>query len=182
MDQSGKKLVFVLAGLALAAGVTSWCYRYEAAHQATAFWGTESAPLIAQPAPVEIYELKLLGGEGASEKEAGLLNLGRRYQVGDPRELTNARGMVHLRHALMSDSNFRWEMPAESEKTDWRWCLRFYDAKHEVRVVLSADLATIGRMTTGEPFPIEAFSCRPMTESLQVYFEDLGLISASTVE
>jgi len=182
MGQSGTKLVFVLAGLALSAGVISWWYRYEAAHEATMYWGVEASRLISQPSEVEIYELALLGAESAAEEGTGVLELGRRYRAAEPRGLTNARGMVHLRHALMSDRNYEWDAPVDPAEIDWRWCLRFFDSQHEIRVVLAADLAAIGRVVAADQTPVEAFSCSPLSESLRAYFAALGLEDASTAE
>jgi hypothetical protein len=180
MGQSGTKLVILLVGLALIAGATSWWYRYESAHQATTYWGNEAARLIAQPAEVEAFDLSLLGAESALPKGAEVLDLGRKYQAGEPRTLTNARGMVHLRNALMSDRSYEWGTAVDPVEVDWRWCLRFFESSGEVRIVLSADLATLGRVVAGGVPPVKALSCRPLTESLQFYFVDLGLIDAST--
>ncbi len=182
MGRSGTKLVFILAGLALSAGVISWWYRYEAAHEATRYWGVEASRLISQPSEVEIYELILLGAESAAEEGTGVLDLGRKYRAAEPRGLTNARGMVHLRHSLMSDRNYVWDDPVDPTEIDWRWCLRFYESQHEVRVVLAADFSAIGRVVAAAPSPVEAYSCRPLSESLRVYFAALSLEDASTAE
>jgi len=182
MGQSGTKLVLILAGLALTAGVTSWLYRYEAAHQATTFWGVEAARLIAQPAEAEVFVLTVPGAEGIAEEGVELLDLGRKYQPGEAKGLTNARGMVHLRHALMSDGSYEWDAPVDPATVDWGWCLRFFDGEREVLVVLSEDLAVIGQVVVGGQTAVEAYSCRPLTESLQVYFTDLSLLDASTEE
>ena len=192
MGQSGTKLVVFLVGLAVTAGVVSWWYRFEAAHQATMFWGAEASKLIALPAEVEVAELALIKEETtAGEAEAAevgeedstrQLELGRRYKLVKTKPLTNARGMVHLRHVLMSDGSYEWDSPVDPAQIDWKWCLRFFEANREALVVLSDDLAAIGRVVEEGESQVEAYSCRPLTESLDVYFADLGLRDASKSE
>ena len=178
MKQSGTKLVVGLTCLALAAGALSWWYHFGARHRATEFWGGVAAPLIARPSQVEVLELF----ESASDPRGDWslrLDLGRPYGAAGIRELSQARGMVHLRHALMSDLNYQWNEVPQPQSIDWRWCLRFHDSQGEALVVLAEDLATIG-LVVGGGEQVQVVSCRPMVDSLQHYFEDLGLISAST--
>jgi hypothetical protein len=172
MNQSGTKLVVALASLALALGVTSWWYRYESAHRATQFWGSAVAELIVESGPVEAFTLQP-AGEGEPPAEDLLPQLGGEYAVVARLDLTKARGTVHLRHALTSDSNYVWNQAAATPAT-WRWALRFHDAERQVLVLFTADLATLGKSATGSP-SVEAISCEPMAETLRQYFAAIGL-------
>ncbi len=178
MKLSGTKLVVALACLALAMGVASWAYRYGATHRATQFWGGEAARLLAQPSQVEILGLELAGPGGASRLR---FDLGRSYQARQIKDLTNARGMVHFRHVLMTDRSYVWTQRPEPQQILWRWCLRFHEEDRQVFVVLAEDLATIGYVLTEDSQQVRAISCQPMAATLQQYFgDDLGLLGAST--
>jgi hypothetical protein len=172
MNPSGTKLVVALATLALALGAGSWWYRYQSAHRATQFWGPASAELIVEPGQVEA--LTLQPATEGEPRQAGLPpQLGGEYAVAALLDLTNARGTVHLRHALTSDSNYVWS-PSAITPAKWRWALRFHNAEHQLLVLFTADLATIGKSTTDSP-AVEAISCEPMAETLRQYFAALGL-------
>ncbi|MCA9229113.1 MAG: hypothetical protein KDA57_00565 [Planctomycetales bacterium] len=179
MKQSGTKLVLGLACLAVAAGVASWSYRYGATHRATQFWGGEVAPLIARPSQAEFSALRLADD---AEPAADTIDLGRLYVAEHPREITDLRGMVHFRHALMSDGNYLWTEQPAAQNVAWRWCLRFYDEEAQARIVLDAELATIGLVADAESGQLKVVSCRPMAETLQDYFGKLGLLPASTAQ
>lgn len=173
MKQSGNKLVIGLACLALAAGLASWLYRYGATHLATQFWGREAALLIARPSEVELLQLELAGT--AEDSEGVTLDLGRPYLATPVREIAKERGMVHFRHALMTDGNYVWDAPLEASEIDWRWGLRFYDGEIEATLLLAADLATIGLVNRDSSPQVQAISCQPMAKTLEGYFRSVDL-------
>lgn len=162
MQNSGTKLVISLGALALLLGAVSWWYRYEAAHRASQFWGPEVSRLIAES---EGFEAQAWGP--ASGPDAG-----------ESTDLSHARGQAHLRHALMSDRNYVWSELPNPEEITWHWGLRFYEGDREATVWLSEDLAVIGR-SNSETEAIVAYSCQPMTASLEQYFQELGLVAKS---
>lgn len=175
MKRSGTKLVLGLAGLALAAGLASWSYRYGATHESTQFWGREAASLIARPSEVEFFSLELAdSAEGSGQS----LDLGRPYLTTQLREITQQRGMVHFRHALMTDGNYDWASEPEPSKIDWRWGMKFHDEQTQALVVLAEDLATIGLVNEGHIK--KTLSCQPMAETLRDYFQNVNLVPAST--
>ena len=168
MQRSGNRLVLALGLVALVSGGLSWWYHYAASHRATEFWGSDLASLIARPSQVEVARVETLDEPALSELFAGDRSV----------NLTHARGMVHLRHALMSDRNFFWDQPVAAEEISWQWCLRFTSGSTQGLVLLSSDLAFVAKFLPARPH-IEAVSCQPMAASLQYYFQDLNLVDAS---
>ena len=169
MGQSGSKLVVTLGCLALALGAASWWYRFESAHRATQFWGSEAAALIVVPGQVEALILQPQNGRTEGEKLPQLDD----HLIVSQTDLSDARGLVHLRHALVTDTNYLWNETAIAP-VPWRWALRFQEADDSVLVLFSADLATLGKLTSDSP-TVDVISCQPMAETLQQYFADLGL-------
>ncbi len=172
MGQSGTKLVIAIGGLALALGAVSWWYRFESAHRATQFWGAEAAELIEEPSEVLGLKLESVPEENEVPEDAGIEFDHRHYATLLQIDLTEARGMVHLRHALMTDSSYLW-MKRPKVPSTWRWMLKFSQGDHYVLVLLSDDLATLGKSINSSP--IEVISCQPMAETLREYFAALGL-------
>jgi hypothetical protein len=172
MNPSGSKLVVALVSLAVALGVFSWWHRYESAHRTTQFWGPEAAELILEPGPVEALTLQP-AAEGELPPTDLPLLLDGEYTVAASLDLTKARGTVHLRHALTSDSNYVWDQATTTPDT-WRWALRFHDADRQLLVLFTADLETLGKSADGTK--LETISCQPMAETLQSYFEAIGLV------
>lgn len=162
MHNSGTKLVLALVGLALLLGVVSWWYRYEAAHRASQFWGATASRLIAESEGFEARWTDLAEDSQESSTEKIL-------------DLSKARGQAHLRHALLSDRNYVWGKPLDGETTDWRWTIRFFEGIAEAEVLFSRDLSVIGKRNA-DGDTVQAYSCQPMTESLEQYFQALGLI------
>ncbi len=174
MDQSGTRLVVGLAGLALIAGVGSWWTRYEASHRATQFWGKEAGPLIAQPAGLEVLFLQQTKVNNGPQDDL-LLTLGQQqpYRITGSKDLTDAPGLVHLRHALFSDSNYLWQEKPAAESVRWHWVLRFHRDNTQVRIALSDDFSMLGKVDSrGEVYIV---SCRPMAATLRQYFQSIEL-------
>jgi len=171
MQQSGTKLVLSLVSLAFLFGVLSWWYRYEAAHQASQFWGPGASRLITESKNLEAIDLEPDSGNA----------LGDQLLAGAWTDLSQARGQAHLRHAFLSDRNFSWDKPLDASTTSWRWCLHFYEGKLDAYVLLSEDLEVIGKFTpeadSVTASPRESLSCEPMAASLKQYFGALGLLA-----
>ncbi len=155
MQNSGTKLVIALVSLAFLLGITSWWYRYEAAHRASQFWGAEASRLIAESESLEAITQDSDGNEIRTD-------------------LSKARGQAHLRHAFMSDRNFVWDKPVDAKAIEWKWQLRFYEGDGQAKVMLSEDLKVIGKCGPASDSTV-GFSCEPMTASLVAYFEAVGL-------
>lgn len=168
MPSSGTKLVIGILALALALGAVSWWYRFETAHRATLFWGPEVAQIIAEPGKITGYKL-----DPATDAAGEPLDVaGREYRGVLVRDLTGAAGMVHLRHALVTDSNYLW-MKRPAAPDQWRWALQFHKGEHNVLIVLTEDFQTLGKLVGSAP--LEMIDCRPMAETLREYFASLGI-------
>jgi hypothetical protein len=173
MGQSGTRLVAGLCGLALAVGAISWWHRFETAHRATQFWGPVAAELITEPSHVLGFKLKLASEPTDGDPNGdGVALSSHEYETPIRKDLTDARGMVHLRHALMSDTNYLWNKDCLAPD-DWRWMLKFSQGDRYVVVLLNEDFAILGKLTDSSS--VAMVSCLPMAESLREFFQDLGL-------
>ncbi len=172
---AGTKLVVALAILALALGVGSWWYRFESAHQSTAFWGPEAAELIGTPSQVTAITL-VPAVEGVEEASVELLEVDDvEYLTVNVHDVTNVPGMVHLRHSLLTDSNYDWS--AKVEEPVWGRCLQFSEADQEAGLLFTEDFTVVGLL---EGDRVRAVDCRPMAETLLEYATSAKLFDASS--
>ncbi len=167
--QSGTKLVLGIFGLALAAGIFSWWYRFEVAHRSTTFWGPQFADLIVRPSDVTAFGLKPTTVESGEDT---LQILSQNFERIDSKDLTSAPGMVHLRNSILTDGNYRWDEPVSNE--DWRWCLQFSGEGMTATILFSENFAVLGRMNQrGDN--VRTVDCQPMAETLREYFAEIGV-------
>jgi hypothetical protein len=169
--QSGTKLVLGIFSLALAAGALSWWYRYEAAHRSTNFWGPHFAELIARPSKVTAIVLDEISFANAGDEA---FQIGKKFfETKNRKDITKAPGLVHLRNALLSDSNYRWDRNVTTD--DWRWCLQFADADRKATILFNENLTMLGCMN--QPAEVRTVDCQPMAETLREYFKSSNIFA-----
>jgi hypothetical protein len=172
--QSGTKLVLGIFGLAVAAGVLSWWYRYEAAHRSTTFWGPHFAELIATPSEVSAFGLEEISPPEPNNTSFTILD--KSYNTTNQRDITKVPGMVHLRNAILSDSNYHWDH--EINNDDWRWCVEFTGDGHKATILFNEDFTILGRMNQRAD-QIRVVDCEPMAETLREYFQSSEIFATT---
>jgi hypothetical protein len=127
----GRSLVVGLVLLGLAAAATGIAYQRWQTRRCLDFYGPEVARLVASAPRVEL--LTLAPGAGPGRLVATMV-----------RDVTNAKGLVHLRRGLVEDANFAWAQPAGAERLpDDAWDLAFVFSDPKVpaaRATLVIDL------------------------------------------
>jgi hypothetical protein len=133
----GTRLVMTMVGLAVALAVFAVWFQWRQTRQCLAFYGPVAARHIQSAPRVELWEVD------------GRSNQPRRRQ-----DITEARGLVHLRRGLVEDANFEW--PAEAgqpldsgfavESAGWNAALAFFDSPDAIEpaTVLFVDLGDSG--------------------------------------
>ena len=122
----GSMLVIGLLILGLlAAGVGVW-FQWQQTRRCLAFYGTRATEQISKSPFVELWQLKpLAGGRHTGHLEA--------IRVED---ITEAKGLVHLRRGLVEDANFHWVGKDDTEHlllpdAAWDLALVFSDTKQK---------------------------------------------------
>jgi len=151
-EKSGKRLILVVVVIALAAAAASWWYRYSATHRAAQFWGPQAATLI---------------------RDAPHVTLRSDASSDEPRDISEARGLTHLRNALLEDDSYDWSAAGPSD-TNWDSSLVFEtSAGAEPRAVIlfSPDFQWAANGSSGNPAQ-HAVSVGPIAEGLKKFFAD----------
>jgi hypothetical protein len=169
---SGKLLIIGILMLAFAGAATSWWFRYNATHRAAEFWGPETAQLIRDAPVVELINpsnpIALPPGDSAG--------VGGFIDSSDTRDVSAARGLVHLRNALLEDHNFDWPARPLAADIQWKHGLMFRDKGPSRAAILlfSSDFKLMN--VSGAK---EMLSCAPISAGLREMFAEFASDSAS---
>jgi hypothetical protein len=169
---SGKLLIIGILIIALASAAISWWFRYNATHRSAEFWGPETARLI-RDAPVVMVFNPSSPIVIPSSDTAGVGGL---IDSSETRDVSQARGLVHLRTALLEDHNFDWPPSPISPDVQWKQGLIFRDEGPGNAAILlfSPDLSLVNVVGTKE-----MLSCAPISKGLREMFGEFSSDSAA---
>jgi hypothetical protein len=125
----GKIVVAIAVVLGICAGLAGYWWNYRIGHRALAFWGQETSRLVRLAPKVEYLSVTPADSPDAPNvrETKGMLKIGGVLsmllrQV----DLSQARGLIHLRNAILSDDQFDWNNSSVPE-VEIRHALRFTD-------------------------------------------------------
>jgi len=130
--------LLVLGILALAVGLAAFAvwFQWSQTRRCLAFFGPQVAAAIQTAPRVEAWRLAPGGTPAAVRGSA-------------PADVSQSRGLVHLRHGLVEDSNYDWSAAVAGRPiAAWDVALAFFDSgAARPRAVLAFDLDDAGAMT-----------------------------------
>jgi len=160
---SGKLLIIGILTVALLGAGTSWWFRYSATHQAATFWGP-SAAVMRDARVVELWTPVNFHPE-LDDARLSVDN-------SELHDISSARGLVHLRNALLEDHSFEWppiKISPDVHWTEWTRGLRFRDGSTDVLVLFSPDFKFV-RLANAS----EMLSCEPIAKGLREMFAEFS--------
>ncbi|MCC6491988.1 MAG: hypothetical protein IT424_03095 [Pirellulales bacterium] len=171
MQISGRLVIVVTLGVALAMAGGAWLYQFQLSRQAARFWGGPAARLIVASPTVELLEL---ADDGAATQQAAELVAGR--AVVGRQDLSSQPGLIHLRHVFTQDSNFDWRpRREEAGESRWAYALRFSDGPQALVVLLSRQFDRLGKLQGDGRHVAVLDSSRP-AGAITKYLSDLGVL------
>jgi hypothetical protein len=165
---SGKRLTLAVILLALLAAGASWWFRYAATHRAAQFWGPQAAPLIRDGAHVT------LRSDAPSPDAAGT------EDTDVPRDISAAKGLTHLRNALLEDASYDWSAQAPAD-ADWSSSLVFAateGSEPRAVVLFSPDYKWLANGSAGDPAKRVAAATDEFAAGLRTFFADVAAAPA----
>jgi hypothetical protein len=168
---SGKLVIIVILAITLGAAATSWWFRYTATHRAAKFWGPEAAMLIRDARIVELDTIE----PAIDSKRRTVVQLGIDNR-GEPRSISTAHGLTHLRNALLEDRSFDWSQQFHTTSSPWRWVLMF---RNDETVVLALLFTSDCKHVAPVKAIDKAVSCEPIAAGLREMFEEFSSQSPS---
>jgi hypothetical protein len=158
---SGKLLIVIVLAVGLAAAAASWWFRYAATHRAAQYWGPEAARLIRDAPHVTLRTF-----DPAVDGERG-------NPDALPRNISDARGLTHLRAALLEDRSYDWSALGPPA-SDWTSALVFEEgdgAEPRLVILFSPDFGCAANGSADAPTR-RTISCRPIAAGLQQFFTE----------
>jgi hypothetical protein len=156
-SRASKLLIVAMLLICLVLAVFSWWFRFTATNHAARFWGPDAVRLVRDAPRVEACRWT---------PDGDVKILGRPAVV---RDVSHARGMVHLRNALLEDRSFDWETSVDPQTAESGYALRFRDdqTNKELWVFFSPDFRTL-RLVDGP-----SVGTAPIAEGLAIIFTEL---------
>jgi len=158
---SGKRLIFIIVAIALAAAGMSWWFRYANTHQTVEFWGPTAATLIRDAPRVTLrsYDPSVVA---EPPSDAPL-----------PLDISQARGLTHLRNALLEDRSFDWNAKPPTDMNFQSSLVFEVTAGAEPRlVVLFSPDFNYAANGSSDVAPRPTVCCRPIADGLKKFFTD----------
>jgi hypothetical protein len=149
-SKSGKLLILAVFAVGLAAAAASWWFRYAATHRAAEFWGPTAVRLI---------------------RDAPRVTLRTDSTQDEPLDISDHKGITHLRNALLEDRSYDWTAVGLPD-TDWANSLVFErseGAEPRVVVLFSPDFQWAANGSAGDPAD-HAISTQPIADGLAKFF------------
>jgi hypothetical protein len=144
---SGKLVTLGILLLALLAAGVAWWNNWSKGRRAMAYWGSQAASRIRLAPSVTLYELS----DAASVQDPESLALGpQKLRIVEQRDISQARGLVHARQALIQDASFNWQV-VNTAKPEWRYALRFQDPQGSLWVLFDFDHALVSSEDGARP-------------------------------
>ncbi len=173
MNVSGKLVILSILTVALLAAGTSWWFRFQATHRAAEFWGPEATILIRDAPVVELVEQPQ---DDAQAEGNILINAG---QGGAPapntnrRDISEARGLIHFRNALLEDRSYEWSTREAAPDAPRKWGVRFvHESIPPLTVWFSPDWKLVTREARGGQ-PAAVISSEPISHGMSQYINEL---------
>jgi hypothetical protein len=134
MINRGKLVILLMLMTAVAAAGVAWWYQFRQGGKVLQLWGSAAAYRIRLAPKCELWQLAPLSDE---ENDERLLVNDQAWTIAARRDITEARGLVHARQALIQDANYLFEVPPHDKLPDWSYALRFQDESGQTLLVFA---------------------------------------------
>ena len=168
MQVAGKFIVLGTFALGFLMAGGAWWYHYTESRRAAEFWGADAVALLVGSSDVTLLEL----GEPSTE---GVVGRAAKQKF----DLTEKKGLVHLRHSLTYDADFAWDQRRReplADGADWTFAMRFNKGQRELVVLFTRDFARIGRVVDADgAAEVDVLPCPRLGPVLVKYLGEIGV-------
>ena len=189
MQVKGKHFILGLLAVAVLSTGAAILYQTRLTRRCLELWGTENVRLIQYSSQVELIEFDAQeenepqdNKPGAAEPENGdsdelIAGDQKNLEIIDRLDISRARGLIHLRAAMLVDQNFEWDAKADPRPT-WKYGLRFtLGPKESLLIPFSGDFQWLSG--PGELVVSTGELAGGFAEFLHDYFDEAGHLSTA---
>ncbi|HUY89471.1 MAG TPA: hypothetical protein VMV10_12120 [Pirellulales bacterium] len=135
----GKYAIIAVLALGLAGALGGWWYRSQLQRRAITLWGPEAAELIQQAPRVELLKLEPFDERARNKAEPSFSAAGVKLALAARWDVSQAPGLIHLRHSLINDNSFLWSAPLDDCQPGWPFALRFTSGERAATLLVDFD-------------------------------------------
>lgn len=167
----GVLVILTMFGVAAGLGVVAIVFLYSQGSRAMDFWGRDAAVLIRKAPQVELLWLESSAEGDQPRVFVEQLSIeDRPVRAVKVQDITDSRGLVHARHALITDASFDWDNPRGDCQPKWSYALRFTDGAEQAIVAVDLPCQRVRLVSHGQEASI-APSAEAFDEFAQRYKE-----------
>jgi len=151
----GKAVILGIFAMALLLSGYAWWHQFQKSRRCREFLGTNAVQLIRLAPQVELLRLEQISGFASdSNRPQGTLRIGSEtVLISQHVEITGTPGLLHARHALLQDVNYRWDASQSDCVSQWSFALRFVQDGEDVIIAFDTQCNRIGLTGTERTGP-----------------------------
>lgn len=135
MWNTGKVLIVAILSVGVAAALFAWQHQYRRGARVMKLWGADNTYRIRMAPECELLKLT----QPSANATDSLRIDNQDWQIVQRKEISQARGLVHARQALIQDANYQWDSPDRPAR--WSVAVIFRDPdKSDQTTMLAIDL------------------------------------------
>lgn len=164
-------VVFIMGAASLVA-FFALIHHWQQGRRALEYFGSEAAFAVRHYPDVELLRLSETGPEEDSPPQLEIEPVSGQ-EIQDRHDISEARGLIHFRQALIGDGSYRWPPKNTDTSPAWRWALVVSDPARDDRYTVLID--DINGHIRGEDKP-QPIDCGPILKGMEKFFADLGVL------
>jgi len=141
MNRGKLTIVFILL-MAVSAGSMAVWWQHNQQRRAMQFWGTDAAMLIRHAPEVGILKLGVIKETEKVDSPTIAVD-GTTLFVIERKDISNLRGLVHARYALIEDASFDWNDTRKDCVEKWEYAFQFSENEKVATVLLDFECARV---------------------------------------
>lgn len=160
----GKLTIFIILSVAVVAALFAWSYRLRRATPVLGVWGSRAVVAVRLAPKVELLKLQPLTAAG--QESPDILVSGKPLRILDRRDISQAKGLIHARHALLQKESFTWG-EADNQPAEWSYAFQFSADGEPTTVMLDFGRRRLTFLDSGRVAGMEAIA-----EALEVFVNE----------
>lgn len=166
----GRWIVGLMFAAAVGLSALSVWYHHQKGRRALEFWPPEVARLIARGEQVHTLRLARASknpSQGATSGSPALRFAEQELTIVERKDAREARGLTHLRAALLEDANFAWDDPPADCASRWEFALEFSHRGERAAVLFDPQCRRVA--LSGEA---RSLSIKPISKGVAKFFHE----------
>ena len=174
MRSSGKVVVFSIFAVAIAMASFALWWNWGLGRRSLDYWGESGALHIRDDKSVTLVKLQPRVANPAAKCPPFPMD-SRDLNSAEKKDISEAQGLVHARHAFLEDASFNWNQPISTE-VEWQYAVWFDGGKDHIFVMLDLKNGVVGSSESYQALRLSPKTAAGWKHFISRYFpEDVSL-------